>query len=996
MNRRSGDDLHATLRSKGVLDPETFVSHCAQLGDPLPWAKLLATLPSPHEGLIAWQRLTEVAPELLRERDGSLNGEKLERINAVFSLSRALGDYIIADPSRISSTWLTPPPIPREQFHHWVEEVFAAEAANLHTPATLPYKIRALRRAYRQVLLGIVADDAQAPCPFEVLDTVAWRMSVLVDITLQQAFAIACDEAGENAPQAMAVIAMGKTGAMELNYISDVDVIYVCSEAEADIARSVAVASTILTIVSGTVFEGNDEESLWVLDTALRPEGKDGALVRTVPSYIAYWEKWAQTWEFQALMKARACAGNTALGHEFEQAAANFTWISADREGFVEDARAMRKRVESSVPAREADRELKLGKGGLRDVEFSIQLLQLVHGRSDETLRHRGTLDAINALAAGGYVSRADAQELSQHYRFLRVLEHRCQVARMRRTHLLPQQSTHLSTIARSVGFNRADEMTSELDNVRSRVRALHEDMFYRPIVAATAGLRMDSLLIGQEADSEVLRFDRQAVLDRLGALGFIDTHGALRHIQALTAGTSRRAQIQRHLLPVFLSWLSDSADPDMGLLNFRILSDRIGQTHWYLRLLRDSRTAAERLLNALSSSRWVAAHLELRPEAVRWLDHGDDLLPLEPSRVCREVLSVVERHPDPEEAALRVRAIRTRELTRAALADATFNIQAVRSSIAEATDAALEGALAIALREEERAHGKSVDIALIAMGRYGGMESGYASDADVMAIHRARGGVGEAEASQAAYRVVTHVQHLLGTTASHAGVSVDLALRPEGKKGPLSRTVDSFRDYYERWAMVWERQALLRARPCAGESSLRSEVIAVVDPIRYERVPSEAELREIRLLKARMERERLPRGVEPTRHVKLGPGGLSDVEWTVQLLQMKYACEFETLRTSSTVEALEAVEAIGLLSAQDVAALHEAWSHASRIRSANVLVSGRMSGAKLDQLPRRVEELAPLARLMGYEAGNERALEDDWLRRARLARTVMDHVFWD
>lgn len=988
-----------SLRSLHFRQIKAAAQQLCALPDHVEWLELISQANCPQDALNQWSRLVEGHPDLIsrwQEHFGEKYAQVLQRVNAVFGHSRALGDYLLADCTRFREEWLLfeVQAASPEHLREWIYQQFDAVMTDQQESCSAGAAIDRLRRGYRQCLLGIVGSDLSSPQPTEIVDSVFVAMSCLVDIALERALALAKVYHPEAKDARLAIIAMGKTGACELNYISDVDVMYVCAEDDPGREAATVLATEIASILS-SVHPDTEEEPLWMLDTALRPEGKDGALVRSISSFCRYWEKWAQTWEFQALLKSRFCAGDVLLGQEFEEAASPYIWSAAGRSGFVADARAMRRRVEGTISSRDADRELKLGKGGLRDVEFSVQMLQLVHGRTDEILRLRPTLEALQALCDGGYVSRSDSQHLDASYRFLRALEHRVQLLRMRRTHLLPQQESSLRTVARSMGCDSPQRLMDELRRIRGQVRSLHQEMFYRPIVEATAGLSSESMSLAHDLHTGNGRMDEDAVRDRLAAIGFVDTRGAYGHIQALCQGTSRRASIQRHLLPVFLGWLSDSVDPDAGLLHFRTLSDCIGESHWYLRLLRDSQTAAERLVRALARSRWLAQSLELRPEAVQWLDDDRELQPRSIERLQREMTALLERHSSPEEAALRIRAVRTRELTRCALADVTFGVNAENHSISEVTDCALDAALTIALREDEATHGALVDVAFFAMGRYGGSESGFASDADIIVVHRGLEGVDDRLAAQAATRVTHRVQQLLGTTASHAGVTVDIDLRPEGKNGPVSRTVAAYEEYYTRWASTWEKQALLRARPAAGCAELAQELLEIINSVRHSPSPTPEQIQEIRLLKARMERERLPRGVVPQRHVKLGPGGLSDVEWVVQLLQLRYAWDYPQLRTSQTLEALEAACAIGLLSSFQAQTLSRAWKLASQIRSANVLVSGRMSGQKLDLLPISGRDFIPVARLLNYEQGAEMQLEEDWLRSARLARQVMDDIFW-
>ena len=884
----------------------------------------------------------------------------------------------------------------------------------------------ALRTAYRDRLLGIVADDLTSPDPYQHVETVGRRMSDLADAALDAALLIARRAVGPPARDtALAVIAMGKTGARELNYISDVDVVYVVAPAEGRqvpeeelLAAGTAIATELAAVVSST----GAEPPLWPLDTGLRPEGKDGALVRTLASHVAYYQRWAASWEFQALLKARAAAGDEALGRAYEQAVAPFIWSASLRDNFVDDARAMRRRVErASEPRNGQDRRIKLGPGGLRDVEFTVQLLQLVHGRGDQTLRVRPTLTALRALSDGGYVSRGAAGALGDGYRVLRLLEHRSQLHRLRRTHDLPDSDADLRRIGRGIdrtALNDPDTLREAFRAARRQVRSLHEEIYYRPLLGAAAGLTADEMTLTPRAAGE-----------RLAAVGYRDPAGAMHHIQALTEGVSRRAAIQRQLLPVIIGWLGEGPDPDSGLLSFRTLSEKIGGSHWYLAMLRDSPVAARRLCHVLSGARWTTDRLAERPESIAWLDDDAELQPRDAAALREEACHILRRRSlhasdaaDPEhearEAMQAVMSLRSRELLRAALADSLDGLDPARTAaiLTAATDAALEGALGIATAlaiarrdgaralaggpdEEGRWAAARADHAIIAMGRLGGAETGFASDADLLFVHRPRGGeVSETAAEAAAAEaeeVARTVVGLLAGARPHP-LTADADLRPEGRRGPMSRSLDSYREYYGRWARTWERQALLRARPCAGDEDLARAFTDLIDPLRWPREGLEPQaLREIRRLKARMESERLPRGADPARHLKLGPGGLSDVEWVAQILQLSHAGTHPGLRTTSTIGALEAAARDGLIDADDARRLIAAWQLATRVRAANVIGTGRDGGARIDLLPSDPLEIRVVGRLLGLEPGRERDLEDLYRKTARHARLVAERILF-
>ncbi len=581
----------------------------------------------------------------------------------------------------------------------------------------------------------------------------------------------------------------------------------------------------------------------------------------------------------------------------------------------------MRRRVEQSLPARQAGRELKLGPGGLRDIEFAVQLLQLVHGRTDETLRVPATLPALAALAAGGYVGRADAEELAAAYRFLRRTEHLLQLYRLSRTHTLPEDPAVLRRLGRAMRsfdlpngpwypppatMNRADPAV-EFDAMwrlhARQVRRLHEKLFYRPLLDAVARL-----------PSDAARLTPAEARARLEALGYVDPAGALRHIDALTTGVSRRAAIQRTLLPVLLGWFADAAEPDAGLLAFRQVSEALGESPWYLRLLRDETKAAERMAHVLASSRYATGLLLRAPDAVAMFGDDAELAPRSLAALGSEMMAAAQRYDDDAEAAVSaIRSVRRRELLRIAAADilgVTEDLDATGEALTSVTRATVQTALAVAIRKvsEELRRPLPTRFAVIAMGRFGGHECGYGSDADVLFVHDPIPGQPEREASDAAHAVAAELRRLLALPVPDPALVVDADLRPDGRQGPLVRTLAAYRAYYRGRSAPWEAQALLRAEPAAGDEELGASFTRMIAEFRY---PVDgidlAAVREIRRVKARVEAERIPRGADRALHVKLGPGGLSDVEWTIQLLQLQHAHAVPALRTTRTGQAMAA-----------------------------------------------------------------------------------------
>ena len=909
----------------------------------------------------------------------SLEEEKFRDLATLLGSSVAIAEHLERHPSQINYALETTDVPTSIQMH---ADLLAAVATLGWDEALL-----ALRVAYRRQVCALAAVDLRAANESTaILPGIAQALSDLADAVIASALVIARSSIKDDDKVRMAVIAMGKCGARELNYVSDVDVMFVVEPTsgatdEEAITIGTEIAKAVIQACSAVTSEG----SIWDVDAALRPEGKSGALVRTLNSYLDYYHRWAQTWEYQALLKARPMAGDSELGSEFVSAVSPMIWQASSRPNFVDDVQAMRERVTDLLPAKDADRELKLGRGGLRDVEFAVQLLQMVHGRTDELVRNPNTLIALEQLATWGYVGREDAATLDAAYRFLRTLEHRIQLYRMRRTHIMPTDEADQRRLGRSMGFalDPVADLTKEWKKHAREVRRIHEKLFYRPLLQAVARLDTnDSKLSTEDARS------------RLKALGYVDPDSALRHLESLTSGVTRRAVIQRTLLPVMLEWFAATPDPDAGLLGFRRVSEALGTTPWYLRLLRDESATAQRLAIILGSSRYATDLLLKSPNAVNFLASEDSLLPKAESELLEEAMATAQRYDGAAEAVLALRAMRRRELFKISASDilGLSDIETVGNQLTAVTTATIAGTLAAITAQTPNAPKMSI----IAMGRYGGGELSYGSDADVMFVY------GDADdsvdpsapeqAAQSAHAIANELRTLLMAPSTDPELAIDADLRPEGKSGPLVRSLESFAAYYQNWSSGWETQALLRAKPVAGDATLSKNFIELIDPIRFrsDGLP-ESELREIRRLKARMESERLPRGVDPGLHTKLGPGGLSDIEWLVQVKQLQHGFKLPEITNPETMPALRQEVTSGLVSESDFAQLEAAWKLVMRVRNASMLVRGRAT----DTVPTDLIELSRVSHLLGYGLRGGQQLTDEYRRLTRRCRSVIKREFY-
>ncbi|MGI9123169.1 MAG: bifunctional [glutamine synthetase] adenylyltransferase/[glutamine synthetase]-adenylyl-L-tyrosine phosphorylase, partial [Mycobacterium sp.] len=593
-----------------------------------------------------------------------------------------------------------------------------------------------------------------------------------------------------------------------------------------------------------------------------------------------------------------------------------------------------------------------------------------------------------------GYVGREDASNLTASDENQRLLDHRLQLQRLKRTHLLPPPDddeamrwlARASHVRPDGTHDSLGVLREELKRQNVRVSKLHAKLFYQPLLESVGpSLGFAPGLSPESAERQ------------LAALGYEGPQSALTHLAALVNSSGRRGRVQAVLLPRLLDWLSDTPDPDSGLLAYRRISEALANERWYLSTLRDESAVAKRLMRVLGASAFVPDLLMRAPEVIQsYADGptGPKLLDVDHDGVARALIASAGRHPDPARAIAAARTLRRRELARVASADllGLLDVEQVCVALTSVWVAVLQCALEAVIRANT-AEGETAPaaIAVIGMGRLGGAELGYGSDADVMFVCEAAEGVDEKRALKWSVTVAEQLRAFLGAPSDDPPLEVDANLRPEGRNGPLVRTLNSYAAYYQQWAQPWEVQALLRARPIAGDPGLGVRFQVMADKTRYPDGGASPEaVREIRRIKARVDAERLPRGADPNTHTKLGRGGLADVEWTVQLLQLRHAHEVPGLHSTSTLGALESAAAAGLIPQADAEQLREAWLTATRARNALVLVRGKPT----DQLPGPGRQLNAVAVAAGWPDGDGGEFLDNYLRVTRRAKAVVNKVF--
>ncbi len=870
-------------------------------------APALGEAPDPELALVALSRVGEdPAARAFLARD-----DVLRPAVRLLGFSTAAADFLVAHPEELGALADLGPRSPAEL------------AAELEADLAALGPADGLRRFRRRALLRIAARDLGGAA----LEEVVGEITAVAEACLGAACRLRGLEAG------FAVIGLGKLGGAELNYASDVDVLFV--HAGSGSGRQEAVereAARLLRLLSEPTSEG---VALRV-DPTLRPGGRRGPLSRSLEATLGYYAREAATWERQALIKARPVAGDPALGRELVERLAGVVYPADLAPAAIDEVRRVKVRLEEYVRARGKEAvEVKRGRGGIRDVEFAVQLLQLVHGRRDERLREPGTLRALAVLAEEGYVAEEDAAALADAYRFLRRVEHRLQIVRDLQTHELPADPRGLERLARSLGLARGEDLVREYERRTALVRGLHERLFYRPLLEAFAGPRAPRPGV-----------DRAATEELLAGLGFRRPAAAYEVLGRVVDRSTRLGKVLAHLFPVVAPPLALGADPDGALVRLSRFAEAARDRPDLADLLAADPQVARRLAHLLAASTFATDLLVREPGRVAALgpaDPGEDL----GAALVRVAGRYAAREIGPREVG--------REL--AALAD-----RAVARAVAEA--------------------GPDLPFAVIGLGKLGAEELNFASDLDVVFVYEGEGPDDLRRAGEAAGRVL---EALRGW-----GFDPDPDLRPEGRSGPLARSLQAFLGYWECWAEPWEFQALLRARPVAGDPGLGARFCAWAEDVAYPEQLTVDRAAEMLRMRRRIERERVRPPDAARFHFKLGYGSLADVQFAVELSLLRHGGAHPEVRSRGTLEAIERLAAARLLEDGVARALGEAFVFLSDVKDA-LEVDRRV---RAEALPPDPEAQAVLARRLGYEEYPRQSFLEDYGRITRRARRAMERVF--
>jgi glutamate-ammonia-ligase adenylyltransferase len=993
-------------------------------------ADLAAGAPDPADARRRAERLFDAAAQSALDIAGL--DDAAQRIATLACQSAPyLATLLTRDPHRLVRV-AADPYLRREKPREILESEIGAHAARATSPAELQAALRNIR-GDELVRLGVRELELG-------LDTEVGReLSRLADACFDHAIAFwdrqlrlrygaprYVDDSGQWRDAQLAVIGMGKLGGEELNFSSDVDVIYVYSSDHGEVAGLSLheYFAKLCSHITQALSEVTEDDVVFRVDLRLRPEGSRGAIANSLAQAERYYETFGRPWERQAWIKARACAGDRQLGSELIRALRPFVFPRLISPTVIDDVRELNRRIKRELlrPQRHrpdthdrGDRtvrtapgrrpswgrrqlgaapamppsagdagngfDVKNGEGGIREIEFFVQALQLIHAGKQPNLQQRGTLAALDALIFAGLISDGEHLALWRAYRWLRHVEHVAQLESGLQTQIIPDDDARRLALARRLGY--PSDVGFAIDLVKhttavSRLFATLGDVA-DPRAEVAAVLR-----------GELTRSEEEDALTRLG---FSDAPGAVAELArarrtsdsplAPVAAVSERAA---RIGAAFLTEIATSADPDQALHRFGDLIARRGAA-WSVWRLLDENPAIIRLLGSIfGASAYLSRTLVDSPELIDLLTEFGQT---PPSRTVAQIAADLDARlatADPGDAEAvwsAIAEVKNGHVLRVGLADfsGALDSLAVCSELTAIAEACLDRALAIVSAQLAERHGRppgDARLAVLGLGKLGGCELGYASDLDVVFVYAHSGG--DADESDGPVPLATIqwfsrcaqrlLNALLQRTPRGRLYEIDTRLRPSGSQGLLVTSLTGWRKYHASSARLWERQALVKLRPVAGDRALGEHVAQLAAETAYGRPPAGASgARQIALailqMRDRIERE-LGVGKPFTGDLKVGAGGIMDIEFAAQYLQLVHGSVHPELRTTGTAAALAAAARAGIAAPGDVELLAQGYRFLRKIEHRMRVVHDQ----PIYRLPDLPDELDKLARRSGFPDG--------------------------
>ena len=944
----------------------------------------------------------------------------MQRMILSFGASSYLSDILVRNPEFFFDV-LNPSIIGAPKTQQIMYDELAEVFAELSTMDT---KLGELRRYKRQESFRIGLRDL---LEIADLETTTLELSNLAEATLQHCYELGRDEImtprfgtpmneDANGPCRFAIIGMGKLGGYELNFSSDIDLIFAYSdEGKTDTgADNHEYYSRLCEFIIKAMSEITAEGYVFRVDVRLRPESSAGVIIRSMESYESYYEGWGELWERQALIKARPVAGDMDFGDEFIRMIQPFVYQRyLDGVTLTEikaDIRGTKRRIEEQLVSENTNlqKHVKLGPGAIRDIEFTVQCLQMIHGGKRKSLCSQNTLETLAALKANDLLSATDADALAAAYRFLRIVEHRIQIEGDQQRYSIPEKESEEVQLARRTGYRNTTETDAlaafrrDYSTHTAHVREIFEKITATSIQVSQTQLEGDpegldiALLLAED--------EPQQLESALQPFGFSDIREAQRLLNRLANGgdgVQFSPGVRRtffNLAPTLLNVLRDSPNPDMALRYLSAFTDKVGARSSYYTMFAEKPSTLEALARVCGSSLYLAELLLTSPELF-------DLLTV-PTLVERsktlaekqtEARKVVTESP-PDKMLSLLRRYKNDEIWRIALRNILGNatLPTTTEELSDLAESVLQAIYPKIDAELREAHGTPIALdgtpatfAIVAMGKFGGRELNFSSDLDVMYVYS-----GDGETTQGMPNVEYFSAvglELVNRLAGNQGMGIyeiDLRLRPYGSGGAIALPLAGYQNYYETAAEVWERQALTRARTIAGDTEdLGNRFLEIAHAFCYSDALTSEEIAEIVHTRKRKEAQatrrtstrRRGRGRTqiPITNVKSGYGGLIDIEFVVQTLQLVHGSEVLSIRVQNTPLAINRLYDLGVLTEVQRDGLSEAYLFLRRVENALRIVHDR----PLDALPKNRTELAQLARRLGYVETEEIGIADAFLQ---------------
>jgi len=904
----------------------------------------------------------------------------------LFSGSQVLTDALLKEPSYVD--WLSRPETlanskSKDMLMRDFYEMAEFQSKNIFS-VLRKFKKREYIRIGLRDLLGKVGFKETVEDISNLADVCLQAAYEHADRELQKKFGrpVYQDANGNWIESEFAILGMGKLGGRELNYSSDIDLIYIYTSSQGE-TRSTSESSitsisnheyfTKLALdITKSLHEITSDGNVFRVDLELRPEGNSGEIVNSLTSCEIYYQSWGRTWERQALIKARVSAGSENLGKEFFEMIEPFIYRrSLDFEA-IEEIKSMKYQINKSLKGKHSKGNIKLGFGGIREVEFTIQAYQLLLGGRDKSLRVRDSLGAMKTLYEKNILTEADHNHLREAYIFLRNLENRVQITFGLQTYLLPDNEIDLAVLARKMRIagdsqkNLADNLMKEYETHTRFVGTLFAEQFVekeKREAAETLSSEWDRSRIGEEQFTESM----------LAEIPFLpDPKRTYRFLKSFRDGTQfshpsvQSIQEFYSIIPKIFQQCRRVPKPDSAIENLCRFVEATGARESFLSLFQRNEKFLELLVILFGSSGMLSQILIKRPDLVDVLTDMEAIYRFKLAEKIQEDLnSALKTSPDFESKSLVLRRTKQAEELRIGVRYLIkeADLAGTLKDLSNLADVFLQTVYRIAC--EEQKSGNHNDFCIIGMGKLGGHELNFGSDLDVLLVYDEGESDPPPEGFSGYYSALSQMIYKLTSEMTSAGYAykIDTELRPEGDAGALVLSVQGYEKYFKSRARIWEQQALVRARFVAGNAEVGKKFIEAVHQFVYQDKFEYGSLIEISRLRERMEQE-LAKESTKGKNVKLGFGGLADIEFAVQIIQLMHGKKFPRLRQTNTLSALKSFVALGLIDQDMAEELQDSYLFLRNLECALRIIRQTPTNT----LPKDNKELAPLARLLGYE----------------------------